>query len=67
MKRKILLRGMLGFPIGVAIGYFITIIISLIWAGGYYSPCVPDLISIMGNEIYAVLLQALEHTPDRGA
>ncbi|MCI8993036.1 MAG: DUF3021 domain-containing protein [Eubacterium sp.] len=59
MKRKILLRGMLGFPIGVAIGYFITIIISLIWAGGYYSPCVPDLISIMGNEIYAVLLQAL--------
>lgn len=59
MKRKILLRGILGFPIGVAIGYIITIIISLFWAGGYYSPCVPDLISIMGNEIYAVLVQAL--------
>lgn len=58
MKKKIILRSGLGFPIGITIGYFITIFISLCWADGYYSPCVPELISIMGNEINAVILQA---------
>lgn len=58
MKKKIFLRSMLGFPLGLAIGYFITIIISLIWGNGYYSPCVPELIVVMGSEIKAVLLQA---------
>ncbi len=58
MKKKILLRSILGFPIGLAIGYAITIILSLIWANGYYAPCVPELIVIMGSEINAVLLQA---------
>ena len=56
---KIIARAALGFPIGITIGYGITIITSLIWAGGYYSPCVPELIAVMGNEINAVLLQAL--------
>lgn len=50
---------MLGFPLGLAIGYVISIIISLIWAGGYYSPCVPELAEAMGSEINAVLVQAL--------
>lgn len=59
MKKKILLRSLLGFPLGVAIGYMITIMISLIWANGYYSPCVPELAVRMGSEINAVLLQAL--------
>lgn len=59
MKKKIILRGILGFPLGVAAGYLITIIISLIWANGYYSPCVPELVAIMGSEIKAVSLQAL--------
>lgn len=59
MKKKMLLRGMTGFPIGVAIGYMITIITSLIWADGYYAPCVPELTVMMGSEINAVLLQAL--------
>lgn len=59
MKKKILLRGALGFPLGITISYLITILSSLIWADGYYSPCVPELIQVMGNEIQAVLLQAL--------
>lgn len=59
MKKKIVLRGVLGFPIGIAIGYLITIFFSLVWANGYYSPCVPELISAAGNEINAVVLQAL--------
>ncbi len=58
MKKRIILHSILGFPIGIAIGYLITIFISLVWANGYYSPCVPELISAMGNEINAVVLQA---------
>lgn len=58
MKKKIILRGILGFPTGIAIGYLITIFISVIWAKGYYAPCVPELTAIMGNEINAVILQA---------
>lgn len=58
MKRKIVLRSLLGFPLGLAIGYMITIIISLIFADGYYYPCVPELITTMESEINAVLLQA---------
>ena len=58
MKKKIFLRSISGFPLGLAIGYSISIIISLIWAKSYYSPCVPELINMMGNEIRAVLLQA---------
>lgn len=59
MKRKIILRSIIGFPIGIAIGYVITIGISLFWTDGQYSPCVPELISVTGNEINAVILQAL--------
>lgn len=58
MKKKIFLRSISGFPLGLAIGYLISIIISLIWADGYYSPCVPELAVMMGREINAVLLQA---------
>lgn len=58
MKKKILLRSILGFPMGLAIGYIITILISLIFANGYYSPCVPELTVMMRSEINAVLLQA---------
>lgn len=57
MKKKIIARGFLGFPIGISIGYLITIIVSLCWADGYYSPCVPELISALGNEINAVIFQ----------
>lgn len=58
MKKKILKRCLSGFPLGVAIGYIISIIISLVWAQGYYSPCVPELIDMAGSEINAVMLQA---------
>ncbi|MCI8497027.1 MAG: DUF3021 domain-containing protein [Clostridiales bacterium] len=57
MKKKLLLRGVLGFPLGIAIGYAITILLSLIWGQGYYSPCVPALTDAMGSEINAVMVQ----------
>lgn len=59
MKKKIFLRSISGFPLGVTIGYLISIVISLIWANGYYAPCVPELAQTMGNEINAVLVQTL--------
>ena len=59
MKKQILLRGMLGFPLGLAMGYLITIFISLTVSDGRYYPYVPELAAVMGNEINAVLLQAV--------
>lgn len=59
MKKKVLLRGVFGFPLGIAIGYVITILISLKWGQGYYSPCVPELIDRMGSEIDAVIVQTV--------
>lgn len=58
MKKRIIMRGAMGMPIGVTIGYLISILVSLIWAEGYYAPCVPELVTAMGNEINAVVLQA---------
>lgn len=59
MKKKAFLRGLLGFPLGISIGYIITIIISLGWANGFYSPCVPALVEQMGSEINAVIFQTV--------
>ena len=59
MKKKMITRSLLGFPIGIAIGYFITILGSLAWANGDYSPCAPELTAAMGNEINAVILQTI--------
>lgn len=59
MKRKIIVRSALGFPLGITIGYLITIFISLAWADGHYAPCEPSLAYAMGNEINAVTVQAL--------
>lgn len=59
MKKKIMIRSLFGFPMGIAIGYLITILLSLALANGYYSPCAPELISAMGNEINAVILQTV--------
>ncbi|MGB4984270.1 MAG: DUF3021 domain-containing protein [Erysipelotrichaceae bacterium] len=59
MKKEIFKRALLGFPLGIAIGYVISIISSLIFANGYYSACVPMLIEKMGSEINAVILQTV--------
>ncbi len=59
MLNKAFLRGLLGFPLGVFLGYVITIFISVIIANGQYSPCAPALIDQVGSEIGAVILQAI--------
>ncbi len=59
MKKKVMLRLAMGFPIGITIGQTISIIISLIWAQGYYTPFVPELATAAGSEINAVILQTI--------
>ena len=58
MKKNMIKRAMQGIPIGIAIGYVISIVTSVIWGEGYYSPCVPELRDAAGGEIQAVVLQA---------
>ncbi len=57
MKKNILQRAAFGLPVGIAIGYLISIFVSCVWGEGAYSPCVPQLTAAMGSEIRAVLLQ----------
>ncbi len=59
MKKQIILRGIIGIPIGIVIGYLITIIISCVAGEGSYISCVPTLIEETGSEIGAVILQAV--------
>ena len=59
MKKAVILRGLIGIPVGITIGYLITIFISLGWGNGYYSPCVPQLAEEVGSEIGAVILQTV--------
>lgn len=59
MKKKVLLRCILGAPIGLAISTMITIFCSLMANDGTYYPVVPELISDFGTEINAVLIQAI--------
>lgn len=59
MKKKLIRRSVSGVPVGITIGYLLSILFSLAYGGGRYSPCVPELCAITGSEISAVLLQAL--------
>ena len=59
MKRKLFMRCVTGVPIGITIGYLITIFLSLVWGEGRYLSCVPELISTTGSEINAVIAQTI--------
>lgn len=59
MQRKLILRGLFGFPVGVAIGFVITIMISVCVGDGSFYPVTPELIVTMGNELNAVILQTV--------
>lgn len=59
MKNKLLSRCLIGAPVGLAISTMITIVISLIVGDGNFYPVVPEFITDCGNEMNAVLLQAV--------
>ena len=59
MLKKVLLRCLLGAPLGLAIGTVITIVISLFVGDGTYYAVVPELIRDCGSEINAVVFQSV--------
>lgn len=59
MKKKVWGQILLGFPLGIALGYVITILFSIISATGSYLPCVPQLEERMGSQLSAVILQTV--------
>ena len=59
MKKKILMRGLFGLPMGIAIGFVITLIISICIGNGSFYPVTPELIDATGNELNAVILQTV--------
>ena len=59
MKKKLIQRGLLGFPLGIAIGFVITIFISIGVGQGNYYAVRPELMDVMGGELNAVILQTV--------
>lgn len=59
MKKKLIGRGLLGFPLGIAIGFLITILISVFVGDGSFYPVTPELMEAAGNELNAVIAQTL--------
>lgn len=59
MKKKIIMRGLSGLPTGIAIGFVITLIISICIGNGSFYPVTPELIDATGNELNAVILQTV--------
>lgn len=57
MKKKVFLRAMIGAPIGVSVSFIITLIISIMINKGEYYPVVPQLTTLCGNELNAVVIQ----------
>ena len=51
MKKKLIGRGVIGFPVGIAIGYVITVIISICIGDGFFHPVNPELVNKMGMSI----------------
>ncbi|WP_407384599.1 DUF3021 domain-containing protein [Ruminococcus sp.] len=59
MKKKVMLRCLIGAPIGLSISFMITLLISIIINKGEYYPVVPQLTALCGNELNAVILQTI--------
>ena len=59
MKKKALIRGLIGFPGGVSICHIINIIESMTVGDGRFYACVPELVELAGSEIMAVILQTV--------
>ncbi len=59
MKKTLIKLGFLGFPLGIAIGYMITLAISIGIGDNVFYPVNPELITTAGTELNAVCLQTL--------
>ncbi|MBD9285611.1 MAG: DUF3021 domain-containing protein, partial [Clostridiales bacterium] len=53
MKKEVIKRGLFGFPVGIAIGFVITIIISAFIGDGVFYPVTPGFAETVGTELGA--------------
>lgn len=56
MKRKMIQRGLLGFPLGIAIDFVIIVVMSMRTGDGSFYPVASELIDIMKNELNVIIL-----------
>ena len=59
MKKKMMKRIWIGLPVGIAIGYIITLIISACIGDGSFYPVAPEFAEKMDSELNAVILQTV--------
>jgi len=59
MKKKAILRGLLGIPLGIAMIHIITIIISIAVGDGNHLSVEPLLVYEFGSELNAVIFQTI--------
>lgn len=59
MKKEWFRRGLLGFPLGIALGFVISIGISAWMGDGSFYPVTPQLAETMGGELNAVIVQTV--------
>lgn len=57
MKKRVILRCLIGAPLGLALSTVITVFISLAVGTGEFYPVVPELVTACGTEINAVVVQ----------
>ena len=57
MKRKLILRVVWGFPMGIAIGQCMSLLASAILGQGTFVVCMPAFVEMVGSELGAVALQ----------
>ena len=59
MKKQFIKRVLLGIPLGIAIGYVISIGCSIVAREGVYIACMPQFAMQMGSELNGVIVQTL--------
>ena len=57
VKKTAVARGLLGIPLGITIGFMLSLFVSLGLGTGEYYGARPELIAEMGSELNAVLFQ----------
>ena len=57
MKRKLILRVLWGFPMGIAIGQCMSLLASAMLGQGTFVVCMPAFAEMVGSELGAVALQ----------
>lgn len=59
MKKKIIARALLGAPVGISIGYIITIAVAFFSETGEINPCMPVFSAMFEKEAAAAAVQLL--------